>query len=191
MSSSRLDRSPTVNQLSAWTILKSVSRRLLLSAACGILVLGCGYRPLGEGSLPQGIQRVHLAAITNSTFRPGIQGGVEAAVLRRLQFDGRVAVTGEADAEAVLSGQVVAYQNIPIAFDQSDIGRRFRVRIVLEMTLMDRRGAGVLLKEETVGEAYYTAGTGVVGTRSAEDEAIQRAVQDLATRAVARLMEEL
>ena len=164
---------------------------LVLSVVCGVLFLGCGYRPLGEGSLPHGIQRLHLAALTNGTFKPGVQGLVGAAILRKLQVDGRVSLASEPDADAILGGTVTTYQNDPITFEQADIGRRFRVRLTLLVTLNDRRGGESVLKEEVSGEAYYTAGTGVVATRTAEDEAMQRAAQDLATKVVARLMDDL
>ena len=161
------------------------------SLVCGVLFWGCGYRPLGEGSLPRGIQRLHLAALSNGTFKPGVQGIVGAAILRRLQFDSRVRMTDESAADAVLGGTVTTYQNDPIAFEQADIGRRFRVRLTLLVTLTDRRGGAAMLKEEVAGEAFYTAGTGVVATRAAEDEALQRAAQDLAARIMARLMDDL
>lgn len=164
---------------------------IVLPCVCAVAVSGCGYRPLGEGGLPHGIQRLHLAALTNGTFKPGVQGMVGAAILRRLQFDGRVSVTPEAAADAVLGGTLTTYQNEPITFEQADIGRRFRVRLTLLLTLTDRRGGASWLKEEVTGEAYYTAGTGVAATRAGEEEATQRAAQDLAIRVVARLMDDL
>jgi hypothetical protein len=59
------------------------------------------------------------------------------------------------------------------------------------MQVTERSGEKVLLKEEIAGEAFYTAGSDVVGTRSAEEEAAQRAAQELAARAVTRLMDGL
>jgi lipopolysaccharide assembly LptE-like protein len=165
---------------------------LLLPIVCQFLFLGCGYRPVGEGSLPHGIRRLYLAALSNGTFKPGVQGVVGAAILRRLQFDARVRLTSEPEAEATLGGTVTTYQNDPIAFEQTDIGLRFRVRLTLLFTLTERQGGESLLQEEVAGEAYYTAGTtGVTATRAAEDETMQRAAQDLATKVVARLMEDL
>jgi hypothetical protein len=71
------------------------------------------------------------------------------------------------------------------------VGRRFRVRLVFAMRLTERGGEKALLKEEIAGEAFYTTGSDVVGTRSAEEEAAQRAAQDLAAQVVTRLMEGL
>jgi hypothetical protein len=154
-------------------------------------ISGCGYQPHGLGSLPPEIQRVHLAALTNSTLRPGLQGIAGAAILRRLQQDGRIRSAPQEAADAVLGGTIIAYQNIPVAFEQGDIGRRFRVRLILTMQLTERNGEKILLKEEVFGEAFYTAGTDVVATRAAEEDASFRAAEDLATRVVTRLLEGL
>jgi hypothetical protein len=159
-----------------------------------LLAAGCGYRPLGPGGpegLPPDIQSLYLAPLVNDTFRPGLQGLVGAAILRRLRQDGRVRFTSREAADAVLAGTVTAYENLPLAFDPTDIGRRFRVRLRLLLTLTGRGGEKALVKEEMVGEAFYTTGSDVVATRSAEEEAAQRAAQDLAVRVVARLMEGL
>jgi hypothetical protein len=156
-----------------------------------LLAASCGYQPVGAGSLPEEIQRLYVAPLTNGTFRPGLQGLVGAAILRRLQQDGRVRVASQETAKAVLGGALTAYENLPIAFDTNDVGRRFRVRLIFAMQVTEQAGGKVLLKEEIAGEAFYTTGTDVVGTRSAEEEADRRAAQDLAARVVAGLMEGL
>ncbi len=152
---------------------------------------GCGYQPYGLGSLPPDLQRLHVAALKNDTYRPGLQGLIGTAILRQLQQDGRIRVAPQESADAVLGGTITAYQNIPIAFDQSDIGQRFRVRLVMSMQLTGRSAEKVLLKEEVYGEAYYTAGQEVTETRTAEQDAGFRAAQDLAVRVVERLLEGL
>ena len=143
------------------------------------------------GGLPRGIQRIHLVPLSNQTFRPGLQGLVGAAILRRLLQDGRVRVASEEASDAVMGGALPAYENLPIAFDTNDVGRRFRVRLIFAMQVTERGGEKVLLKEEIAGEAFYMTGSDVVGTRSAEEEAAQRAAQDLAARVVTRLMDGL
>jgi len=170
---------------------RSLPLPLVLLVILLLWITGCGYQPHGLGSLPAEIQRVHLAALKNGTLRPGLQGIVGTAILRRLQQDGRIRAAPQEAADAVLEGTISAYENIPVAFEQGDIGRRFRVRLVLTMQLTGRNGEKVLLKEEVFGEAYYTAGTGVVATRAAEEEASFRAAQDLASRVVTRLLEGL
>jgi hypothetical protein len=151
----------------------------------------CGYRPLEGGGGPQGVQRLHVAGITNDTFNPGIQAAVGAAIIRQLRFNTRIQVVDETSADLILAGRVTAYQNDAIAFNVQDIGRRYRVRITLQASLVGRGGGGARLTQEVGGEAYYTTGSSAADTRAAEQEATQRAAQDLARQLVALLVEEL
>lgn len=168
-----------------------LARGLSLLAVAGVLLAaGCGYRPPGSLTAPGRTPRLHVAPFANSTYRPGIHALVSAAILRRLQLDRRLTVVDEPRAEAVLGGIVRAYENEAVAFERAEIGRRFRVRLVVTATLTDRRG-GAPLRHELTGEAFYTAGTGVTGTRAAEEDAIQRAANDVAGRLVAVLIDDL
>ena len=162
---------------------------LLLGAAAAFAV-GCGYQPLGATGSAEGGPRVAVEPITNETFRPGIQGAVAGALLRQLRLGGVLRSPEAGPPDLILSGTITAYQNEPIAFDTQDIGQRFRVRITVAATLVGRTDNKVRLREPVVGEAFYTAGTGASGARNAEDDALQRAAQDVASKLVARLMEE-
>lgn len=166
--------------------------RLGTGVILGVFLLGgCGYHALGAGPASSGRQ-LYVEAITNGTLRPGLQGVVSAALLRQLRLHGVLRSSESGPPDLVLSGAVTAYANDAIAFDrlQQDVGRRFRVRVTLLATVAARTDGAVRLKEAITGEAFYTAGAGAVSTRNAEDEALQRAAQDLASRVVSRLLEE-
>lgn len=166
------------------------ARGLMAAALAATLLAACGYRPLGADGATAG-HRLSVETITNETMRPGIQGVVSTALLRQLRFRGLLRSPEAGPADLVLSGGVVGYQNDAIAFDAQDIGRRFRVRVIVQAKLEGRPDAKVILNEAVVGEAFYTAGVGAVSARNAEDEAMQFAAQDAASKLVARLLEEL
>jgi hypothetical protein len=157
----------------------------------GILLGGCGYQPLGAGA-SSSKQQLYVEAITNGTLRPGIQAVVSAALLRELRLHGVLRSQETGPPDLILSGAVTGYANDAVVFDrlQQDVGLRFRVRVTLAATVIGRTDGAVRLKEAVTGEAFYTAGTGVVSTRNAEVEALYRAAQDLASRFVSRLLEE-
>jgi|WetSurMetagenome_2_1015567.scaffolds.fasta_scaffold07371_2 hypothetical protein len=169
-----------------WTVVQC----LLLGAAAAAFAVGCGYQPLGVTGSAEGGLRVAVEPITNQTFRPGVQGAVAGALLRELRLRGILRSPEAGPPDVILSGSVTAYLNEAIAFNVQDIGRRFRVRITVLATLVGRTDGKVRLKEAVVGEAFYTAGTTAAGTRAAEDEAVQGAAQDAASKLVARLLEE-
>jgi hypothetical protein len=88
-----------------------------------------------------------------------------------------------------MESRVINLASEPVAFDQGDVARRFRVVLTLEVTLRDRTGNGMLLKETVAGEAYYSAPVGITGTRAAEEEGVRRAVGEAARRAALLLLE--
>ncbi len=155
------------------------------------LPVACGYGPLEGVSGRQTAQPLHVAGIVNDTFNPGISAAVGAAIIRQLRLNTRIRLTDEAAAELVLSGRVTAYEVEAIAFNAQDIGRRYRVRVVLIATLAGRSGGSARLSQEVVGEAYFSTGSTAADTRAAEQVAAQRAAQDAARRLVALLVEEL
>ena len=159
--------------------------------ASAVLAAGCGYRPLGTEALPANVRTVGVGPVGNTTYRPGLQGLLAEAVHQRLQADGRVRVRPSTEADAVIEMVVSGYGIEGVAWDQQSVARRFRVSVVAGMNLRDRRNQRILISDGLVGEAYYTAGSGVGTTLSAEEEATRRAVRDLADRIGTRIIEGL
>jgi hypothetical protein len=165
-------------------------RLVLVGVVLAIVAVACGYQPVGMSGPPSPERQISVEAITNETMHPGIQGIVSAAILRQLRIQGVLRSAEAGPPALILSGGVTGYQNEAIAFDRQDIGRRFRVRVTLLATLTGRADGQVRLREAIVGEAFYTAGVGAVSARNAEDEALHFAAQDVASKLVARLLEE-
>jgi len=158
---------------------------LLASALLG----ACGYRPVSETAAGQ-TPSLQVSPITNGTYQPGLDAIVSAAILRQLRLTGQ-GPSASRPPDFVLSGTVTKYENDAIASNPQDIGQRFRVRVTMEATLTPRTGGTPRLKENIVGQSFYTVGADVVGTRAAENDAAIRASQELARRLAARIMEEL
>ena len=152
-----------------------------------LLLSGCGY--LGGGSLAFDLERIALTARDEVTARADLRPALLAALASRFAEDGRIRLVEPGQAQAILESRVVSLTSEPVAFDQGDIARRFRVVLTLEVTLRGRGGNGTLLKETVKGEAYYSAPVGITGTRAAEEEGIRRAVGEAAARAALLLLE--
>lgn len=157
---------------------------LLLSA---LLLGGCGY--LGGGAVAFDLTRLALAARDEVTARADLRPALLAALAARFAEDGRIRVVGPDEAQATLESRVVSLSSDPVAFDQGDVARRFRVALTVEVTVRDRATSGVLLKETVQGEAYYSAPVGITGTRAAEEEGIRRAAGEAAKRTAILLLE--
>lgn len=152
-----------------------------------LLLSGCGY--FGGGSLAFGLERIALTARDEVTARADLRPALLAALAARFAEDGRIRLVEPGQAQATLESRVISLASEPVAFDQGDVARRFRVVLTLEVTLRDRPGNGMLLKETVAGEAYYSAPVGITGTRAAEEEGVRRAVGEAARRAALLLLE--
>lgn len=151
----------------------------LFTLHSSLLFEGCGYKPMGTLPSPRSLA---IVPFTNATFRPHLQAAIASAVLGVLRRDPRIALAEEKAADLLLEGTIAAYANDGIGFDRNDIARRFRLRILLQAVLKERKSGAILVKEDLFGEAFYTAGTEVVATQATEDEAMARAALDLAER---------
>ncbi len=148
---------------------------------------GCGYR--GEVGLPEDLKRIHLDVSNPGVFRPGLESIFTQVLTQRLLSAGGRIVTEEAQADATMKAAITALQRDPVAFDAQDIAQRFRMVVVVNLEVIQRPGTVELAKEQVRGEAYYSAPSGITGTQAAENDAIRRAVRDVADQVVARMAE--
>ena len=79
-----------------------------------------------------------------------------------------------------MKATITALERNPVAFDSRDLARRFRLVVVIDLEVIQQKGKVELAREQVRGEAYYSAPRGITGTQVAEDEAIGRALRDLA-----------
>jgi outer membrane lipopolysaccharide assembly protein LptE/RlpB len=163
------------------------------SAATAAIVLiaavvgACGYR--GQANLPSDLQRIHLAISNPGAFRPGLESALTQALTQRiLSARGRVVAEGE-QADVTMKAAIVGLENNPVAFDAQDIAQRFRMVVVLDLQIIQRRDQAELAHEQVRGEAYYSTPAGITGTEVAENDAIRRALRDVADKAITRVVD--
>lgn len=148
---------------------------------------GCGYH--GQVGLPNELKRIHLTMNSSGIFRPGLQTAFAQALTQRILGAGGEIVAEKSQADAWMTATITALENNPVAFDAKDIAQRFRVAVVVDLQVIRRDGKVELVKEPVRGEAYYSAPGGITGTEVAQNEAISRAIRDLADKVVTRVVE--
>jgi hypothetical protein len=99
------------NRLSAWRVTASAALALAwIASVCG----GCGYslqRSKSEWLEKEGIRRVYVRPLDNTTFKPGVENTVYNALIRTLLSHQRVkVVSDEESADAILSGNITSAQ---------------------------------------------------------------------------------
>jgi hypothetical protein len=124
----------------------SCARRGAALAAL-LLVSGCLYGFHG-GGLPGGVRTVAVIPFDNRTGEPLLTSEVSEAI--RQAVEGRLGLrpAGEADADAVVRGEIVRYDpDVPLAFSSGngvvDVTRR-QVTIVINVEITDQRAGKAL-----------------------------------------------
>lgn len=173
---------------------RALAARLALTGALAAAALagGCGYGLVGRGSnLPPDIQEVYLQPLENRTPRSQVEQFLTRAIADEMVTRRRFAVVGsEAEADAVLSGAVVAFGATPVTFDASGRATEYEIAITAQV-LFRRRGA-----EEAIwsNDAYTFRQSYPVEVSGAEyfdreDEAIEEAAERFAETMVSDLLE--
>jgi len=167
---------------------------VFLSILC-ILVsaLGCGYHVAGRGaSLPKEVRTIAVVAFENKTTRHRIEQRLTEAVVR--EFLARTKyriVADEAQADAVLHGQVTSVETSAVLFDAST-GRATTMLVTVRMRarLTDRvsgkplyENNGFLFREE------YEISTDIASFFEEQDPALDRLSRDFAASLVSAILE--
>lgn len=105
----------------------------------GLLGWGCGYALVGRGSnVPDDIRTVYLSPFENLTQRAQIEQFITQSIADELVTRRRFnLVGGETEADAVLSGSVVAYRATPLTFDEQ--GRADEYEVAVTARVLFRR----------------------------------------------------
>lgn len=116
------------------------------------VISGCGYRFLGSGSLPEGIEKVHVNILENSTSETGVENIFTNAI--RYEFIRQKKSAVKEAADGVLSGEIksLSYKTITHKKSHTSVERRVTVKVALN--LKDRGGNTLWAKEVSAREAY-------------------------------------
>ena len=174
--------------------MKKVLRILVASALLtSAFFTGCGYTQ--KTRLPSDIKTIAIPTFKNEippqnqfAYRPGLEIELTNAVIDRFIFDGNVKVVDESQADAVLKGSVVAYEQEPLRFDTLESVSEYRLFLVVKFQLVDRRTNKILIDEPNFsGRSEFFVSRSPQGNRR---QAADSAVTDLARSLVDRLVEE-
>jgi hypothetical protein len=111
---------------------------LLLSAVAP----GCGYRLVGTSSnLPPKLKKLYVAPFINQTTRAELDQRLTEQVTQEWVRRGRFQlVSSPEQADAVLSGTIVAALVIPVQFDQEGRATQYQLTVSADIQLVDRTG---------------------------------------------------
>lgn len=132
---------------------------------CAVLTLflsvitGCGYHfsAQEDGSKKAGIS-IYVAPFANGTRELYVDQYVRNALTDWFLKSTRMIVTlKEEEADVVLSGRIVRIYTMPLSYRTGNLAAEESVRLIMEVTLKDRRSGKVYWEEKNlVGEQSYS-----------------------------------
>jgi hypothetical protein len=166
--------------------------------ACVIfLISGCGYTT--RSAIMDKYQTVHVAPfyssvdITRETdvgnkykiYRPGLETDITKILANKFLFDGSIRPGDIDTSDLELKGELVEFRRDPLRYKENDDVEEYRLNLVVNLSLWDKKEDKLLWEEKGfTGDTTYFPG------QKSEDAAIKLALDDLARRIVARVVEE-
>ena len=148
---------------------------------------GCAGYHLGTVN-SYGIRSIHVPVFQNKVLEPRIEEQISNAVVRQFQLDGSVRIAPAAEADAVLDGEIIAWERHPLRFRRSNllVTREYRLVIAARITVKDRNGTVLVSRKRIEGETTFFVGDDQVAS---ERQAFPVAAEDLAKNIVTQVVE--
>ena len=160
-----------------------------------LLLAGCGYTT--KSLLPENYRTIFVQPFENkidfvngddrNLYVAGLESRLREAVVDRYLFDGNLRVADQDTADLVLKGRLLKFEREELRLQTNETVKEYRIRVTVALTLYDPvEQKDIWVEPSFSGEStYYTSGP----LAKSESQAISDALQDLATRAVARTIE--
>ncbi len=151
----------------------------------------CGYHLRGTGSsLPPHIHRLSIPMFKNLTTRYELDVKLTRKVIEEMIARGKVEVTSDiAQADAVLSGEILSFRVNPIAFTGEASADRYNITIVARIVLRDTsRGRVIFSNPSFIYQQEYEVPEGA-DFESVETEAIDKIAEKFARSLVITILE--
>ena len=156
---------------------------LLGVSACGYHV-GSGNDLSTHAESTAAGRTVAIPLFENATFEPILEKRLTEAFKETFFSKGWKVVSDQSRASTVLTGRIVRFERLPLSLRQDGQAEEFRVKIGMEVRLLDsdkgQDGKAVSLKRSAEGIADYIARADVAADRAAEDRAIREAGRKMA-----------
>jgi hypothetical protein len=165
-------------------------RMIGLTLACLALVQ-CGYYLRGTGSsLPPHIKRIGIPMFKNMTTRFDLDVTLTKGVIDELLSRGKVEVTSDTSGvDALLIGEINAFNVIPIAFTDQSTADRYTITVVARIVLRDLTNQKIIFSNPSfVYQEEYEVPQGT-SFETWESQAISTVAEKFASSLVSTLLE--
>jgi outer membrane lipopolysaccharide assembly protein LptE/RlpB len=147
------------------------------------LLAGCGYYST-KSKTAGDIKSVSVRFFENRTPEPNLEIAVTELITDKLLIENVLKVVDEQQADAILEGGIVEFQNVPFSFNEDLNAEEYHVIITLEATLYKRAdNEPVWAKQRLKGDGSYFIGA-TEGEGFSFSDARQEAIFEIAERII-------
>ncbi|MDD4940327.1 MAG: LPS assembly lipoprotein LptE [Candidatus Omnitrophica bacterium] len=169
----------------------------LVLPVCLFVAAGCGYttRSMLAGKyrtvyIPPFFSSIDITREADAgnkykLYRPGLETDITKTLTNKFLFDGNVRPADMGRADLELKGELVEFRRDALRYRENDEVDEYRINLVVNISLWDRKENKLLWEEKG-----FTGDTSYFPAQRSEDAAIRAALDDLARRIVARVVEE-
>jgi len=150
---------------------------------------GCaGYRLGPSSGVGARDKSVQVLPFSNQTLEPRLGEAVTAQLRKELQRDGTYQLASHDDGDILVSGAVISYMRVPLAFQPSDAltVTDYSLKLTAQVTARERSTGKGLLNQQVTGTTLVIVGSNLT---SAERQAQPLLAADFAKRATALLVD--
>ena len=116
------------------------TRVISMLLAVLVLVGGCGYKFTGGGDLPKGVQTIFVDLFENKSREVDVETQLANDLTNEFILKRKSALVSENKADAILTGKIVSVDTITISQTKQGSSVERRVRMVLNVKLLNRQG---------------------------------------------------
>jgi len=151
-----------------------------------LFLLGCGYHfSLNEVKKePQGVKvrKIHIDPFINRTPQRKLENFLINELVYEFNTGDELEIVERERAEAILTGEFIAYEATGIAYTRGEYTATGRVRIAIKAKLIDRNQNIVWEKVELSDQEEFQVTTNPSQTRDNREKAVHRIIKRLAER---------
>lgn len=164
---------------------------LIWMVPLSVFLVGCGYRMIGGGSLPGGVETVSIPLLTNRTSETGLETVMTNALIVQMNRRQGGSVLDAEKAQAALSGTIDTLGHDTLARRGTHTSLERRVYVVVSLMLTRKNGEqlwkGNGLRAE---QAYVVIDGDPISTDANRRRAIGQLAERLAETVVRRLTDD-
>ena len=158
-----------------------------LPLCLALALTGCaGYQLGPTNGATAGGKSVQVMPFSNQTMEPHLGEAVTAELRREVQRDGTYTLASHDDGDIIVSGVIVNYVRVPLAFQPTDAltVTDYSLKLVVQVTARERSTGKVVLNQRVSGSTLVIVGSNLT---SAERQAQPLLANDFAKNATALL----